>query len=400
MSGQLKFTNRIIRDLEPRKRAYRISDSGTRRLGIMVYPTGQKSFVFDYRSGPNGAKGRSRRIVIGGFPDITVDQARRAAEAHNGTLASGGDPRAKATFQNQMPTLAELSNMYWQHVQGLKKKTTLTTDRGRIDRHILPLLGHLKVNDITRLVVERFMQDIALGRTAVDEKTGKHGRARVTGGKGTATRTVGLLGGMLSYAIELGFIDNNPVSGVKRFPDRVSDDYLREPEMRRLDQAILEARASHSLNPVGLDIIQILRLTGARKSEIEGLTWSMVDMEALELRLPDSKTGQKKILLLPSAAAILERQPKTLSSYVFPAHRGGGHTQVTRRVWDKLRVRAQLPTARLHDLRHAFASALINRGVDLPQVGGLLGHRDPKTTKRYAHLRDESLRAALHQLDH
>ena len=140
-------------------------------------------------------------------------------------VAKGEDPAEERITQRKAMSVSELCKAYLSATEkGLvlgkrnrpKKDSTLYVDRGRIQRHILPLLGNKKVRDLSTPDITRFMRDVAAGKTAVDIKTGLRGRSIVEGGAGTAARTVGLLGGILSYAVSEGIIAVNPARGVKR----------------------------------------------------------------------------------------------------------------------------------------------------------------------------------------
>ena len=147
-------------------------------------------------------------------------------------------------------TMAELCDIYLGeaskgHIIGKrgssKKASTLTVDRGRVTRHIKPLLGNRKARDITRADVERFLHDVANGKTATDVKTGKRGRAIVTARRGTATRTVRLLGGIFTFAIKLGIRVDNPTHGVSKYADNEGARFLNTDELERLGKTLREA---------------------------------------------------------------------------------------------------------------------------------------------------------------
>lgn len=214
------------------------------------------------------------------------------------------------------------------------------------------------------------------------------------GEKGTATRTVGLLGGIFSFAFDCGLISENPVRGVKRFPDKKGERYLSQRELVALGNALRDV-ANNSGNPSAIVIIKLLIFTGARKGEIETLKWREVDFEDGYIRLEDSKTGQKAIPLNAGALqALNEVSPIRDSEYVFPASRGEKHYVGTPKVWRRIREMAGIGDVRLHDLRHSFASVAVSGGASLPIIGALLGHTDSATTQRYAHLHDDPLKAA------
>jgi integrase len=153
------------------------------------------------------------------------------------------------------------------------------------------------------------MRDVANGKTAIDVKTGKHGRAIVEGGKGTAARTVGLLGGIFSFAAARRLRADNPVRGVKRYPDKKGETFLSAARLARLGEA-LGAEEAKGANGAAVAMIRLLAFTGARKSEITGLRWSEVDFEHGYFRLGDSKTGAKSIPLGAPAIEILANLPR------------------------------------------------------------------------------------------
>lgn len=389
-----KLTKSIIDAASPRREDYFLWDRELKGFGIKIAKGGRKSYVCKYRVG-SGRSAPTRRMTIGahGSP-WTVDQARIAARKLLGRAANGEDPAREKQEEKKQLTVAQLCDQYLEHGVGTKKASTVATDRGRIERHIKPLLGRKRVRDVNRADVKRFLQDVANGATSVDEKTGLRGRAIVKGGKGTATRTVGLLGGIFSYALDCGMIEVNPVRGVKRFADKKGQRYLSQRELVALGQAMADGEG-RGLNKQALAILKLLVFTGARKGEIEALRWDALDFDNGYLRLADSKTGQKAITLNAGALEILSTLPRHEGSpYVFPAHRSEGHYEGTPKVWQIIRRMAGLEDVRLHDLRHSFASIAVSGGASLPIIGALLGHADSATTQRYAHLHDDPLKAA------
>jgi len=368
-------------------------DEQLKGFGLKVSPKGKKVYVCQYRVG-GGASTPSKRHTLGAHGVLTPDEARIEAKKILGLAANGRDPASEKQQRRKQPTVSELCDRYLEEGCATKKASTLATDRGRIERHIKPLLGKKKVPDVTRADIKRFLQDVANGKTATEIKTGKHGVAKVTGGKGTASRTVGLLGGIFSFAHDLELISENPVRGIKRFTDKRCDRFLSESELVRLGEALRNTEAS-SENPAGIDIIRLLIFTGARKGEIEGLRWQEVDFQRKILRLAESKTGQKIVPLNAGALAVLAAIPPTIDSdFVFPAVRNSGYFVGTPKIWRKVRKAAQIEDVRLHDLRHSFASVAVSMGASLPIIGALLGHKDSATTQRYAHLSDDPLKSA------
>jgi len=436
-----KITKRSVDAEKPGQRDSFIWDTETKGFGVKVTPAGKKVYLFQYRL--PGQK-YAMRITIGEHGDPwTADKARVEAEKYRGDVKHGKNPAAFHRNEKAAKTVSELCDLYLAEGCETKKPTTIATDKGRIERHIKPLLGNKRVKDITQSDIKRFMKDVAAGKTKAVEKTKKHGLAIVTGGKGTATRTVGLLGGIFSFAVGEGMRPDNPVRGVKRYADRKGERHLSPDEMASLGEALVEAEGKGE-NATAIAAIRLLILTGCRKSEILTLQWTHVDFERAYLRLPDSKTGEKIIPLGAPALELLAALPRIEGNpYVLPGEKEGQHLVGLPRVWERVRNKATLKIwaadealgvlvkeflevkkrggpsfveieaeakkrkltipkglrdVRLHDLRHSFASVGAGAGMGLPIVGKLLGHRDPKTTARYAHIGDDPAKAAAERI--
>lgn len=368
---------------------------------MKVSAAGSKSFVVQYRLA-GGRAARTRRVTIGKFGSPwTVETARKEAQRLLGEVAHGEDPAERASRTSKALTVSELCDQYLRDGTGLKKASTLATDRGRIKRHIKPLLGTKRAASITKNDVVKFQNDIADGKTARDERTGPRGRSIVRGGKGTAARTVGLLGGIFSYACEAGLIDENPVSGVTRHKDKRNQRFLTQDDIAVIGTC-LKSLENDGKSHAAISIVRLLLLTGARRGEIERLRWHEVDFHTRRLCLDDSKTGQKQIPLNDDALNILIEVGKSRATdakgYVFPSEDGRGFYSGTPKFWSHVRRLSGFKELRLHDLRHSFASLGLLQGSSLAVLGALLGHKSYQTTQRYAHLTDDPLRNATENI--
>lgn len=392
--SETRLTKRVVDAARPGDRDFVIWDSDLTGFGLRVRPTGSKVYVAMYRSG-FGRAGRARKITIGKHGDPwTPEAARIEARRLLGAAAKGEDPAGERADARRAITVTQLCDRYLAEGCGTKKPSTLVSDRGRIERHIKPLLGSKMVIEVSSADIKRFIRDVTLGKTAANVKTGKRGRAIVTGGAGTAARTAGLLGGIFSFAIADKLRPDNPVRGVERAKDRKGDRFLSSVELAALGRALAQLEAEGA-NRAALTIIRLLAFTGARKGEIASLRWSEVDFERSSLRLADSKTGQKVIPIgAPALQLLADHTRDEQSPFVFPASAERGAFQGVDKVWRKVRVAAGMPTLRLHDLRHGFASTALAAGDSLAVIGALLGHSDPKTTSRYSHLSASPLQAA------
>lgn len=237
------------------------------------------------------------------------------------------------------------------------------------------------------------MRDVADGKTAVDERTKLRGRAIVRGGTGTANKAVALLGAIYSFAVDRGLVDTNPVTGVKRYREGRRERYLSVAELERLGNAI-QAAAQKEL-PGALTAIRLLALTGARRGEILNARWENVDFERSILILPDSKTGYKVLLWGAAALDVLKNAVRIEDNpYICPGASPNKPLVNIQKPWTRIRGNAGLSDVRLHDLRHSFASVSAAGGDSLLVIGKLLGHTQPSTMQRYAHLADDPLKAA------
>lgn len=361
-----------------------------------------KVFILKYR-----ADGKSNWRVIGQYGSPwTVDSARNEARRLLGVVAGGGVIASKARAVLPAPavmTVAALCTEYMVAAEAgtiltrfkrPKKASTLTIDKGRIKRHIVPLIGHLPPAEVDRKAVRSMIAAIVKGETAIDEKTQLRGRAIVTGGQTAASRVADLLSGIMAYAVEQGYIEVNPVHGVARYRAEPRQRFLSDAELSALGN-VLRGKVDGVFHPHALAIVELLCMTGCRLSEVAGLQWQEVDSTDYCLRLRDSKTGGNMRPVGEAAIAKLRALPRyAQSAYVFPAASGEGAYQGTKREIKKIFGAAGIDAASSHTLRHTFASTASGLGYSDATIGGLLGHAGRGVTSRYVHRPDDALKSA------
>jgi integrase len=311
--------------------------------------------------------------------------------------------------------VADVAERYMaERAEPYMKRTTVVGYRSLLRRHLLPALGSMKVTAIDRQDVIRFHTKIGETPKAVPKADAKRKRSKATADqarpnasettRGAANRARSLLSAVLAAAEEWGLrpVGTNPCHGTPKFRERRVKRYLTSEERARLETALCESeRATKGQKAYvcrgSIDAVRLLSLTGARKSEITGLQWSMVDLDRGELRLSDSKTGEKVIPVSSNAVELLrqlEARRDPAVPWVCPGEQGKRLHNLPR-AWESLRHRAGLDDVRLHDLRHSFASDALAAGVPLAVVGAMLGHKRVETTARYTHLDDKVTRAGV-----
>jgi integrase len=358
------------------------------------------TYMLKYRT----SGGRQRWHTIGrhGAP-WTPDMAREEARRLLGEVVKGVDPAAEKSAARHAVTVAELCRRYFADadagrllVRGgrAKKPGTLLCDRGRIDAHIIPLLGHLSVTAVTRQDVEGFMHAIAAGETARQSKTKPRGLSRVRGGRAVAARTVGLLGAIFAYAIHHHMRADNPAHGVRKFADNKRDRRLSDEEYETLGDGL--RRAEGTIWPAAIACARFLVLTGWRTGEALALQWRDLDLNRRTALLPDTKTGRSIRPLSSSVCAVLRSTPRLGdNALVFPATRGNGpmvgFKKFARRIVAMAGLTADVTP---HVWRHSFASLAADLGYSEPTIAALVGHKGHTTTSRYIHSADAVLLAA------
>jgi len=370
-------------------------DSEVKGFGLRVKPSGVKSYVLKYRIGPG-----TKRITIGrhGSP-WTPDEARLRALELLRALSRGHDPATDKAEARRALSVKDLADLYLAEgpaAKPNKKASSWATDRSNIERHIKPLLGKKLAQALTQADIAKFQADVAGGRSRADIKTGRRGRAIVEGGRGTAARSLAVLGAMLQFAVGRRLIPANAAKGVPLLKGARKERFLTEAEVAQLAETLAAMEDEHKLSPIAASAVRLLLLTGCRKSEILSLRWEWVDIERGCLRLPDSKTGAKAVPLASAALELLVEMPRH-SGFVLPAAKGPGHYTGLQKDWERVRERANLPDLRIHDLRHSFASFAIADGHTLFMVAKLLGHKQARTTEGYAHLASDPLRMAANR---
>jgi len=339
--------------------------NATSGFGLRVTQAGSRSFILNYR-----AAGRERRITIGSPPAWSLTAARTEAAELRHRIDTGEDPLADRATDRRTPTMKDLAERFEaEHLLSLRERTAREY-RAFIRNDILPMLGSLKVAAVSHTDIDRLHRHIAK-------------RAPVR-----ANRCMSVLSKMFTLSIRWHMRPDNPAKGVSRTLEAPRARYLSEAELPALTAAI----NAHS-DKQAANIFKLLLLTGARRGEVMSAQWNQFDLETGVWTKPSAHTKQKREHRVPLSEAALELLREIYDvtgggEYVFPSPRTGGHRIEVKSDWAAICKGAGLSGLRMHDLRHSYASMLVNSGLSLPVIGALLGHTQPGTTNRYAHLVD------------
>ena len=370
----LKLSKKVIESLDPSAHELVLWDETLPGFGLRIKPTGVRSYIVQYRSRQTGA---SKRTTLGQHgPLLTFEQAKRQARAILADAMRGKDPVEERRRARNAPTVADLATDYLAHHAIPKKRPkSVREDRSMLDRIILPKLGSKKVDSVGRRDIEAI-------------------HVRLQDRPYQANRVLALLSKMFNLAVQWQWRSDNPAKGVKRYDEEKRDRWLRDEELRQLCRVLDEHPNQRASNAVRLQL-----LTGARIGEVLKAERADFDLERGVWTKPSHHTKQKRREHVPLSAearalisAIVSEQNG--SPYLFPGDAPGKPLQDIKKFWSSVLRKTGIRSYRLHDNRHTYASHLVSSGLSLEIVGRLLGHTTATTTKRYAHLADDPLRAA------
>jgi integrase len=347
-----------------------VFDKGCKNLVLEVSSTGRKTYYFRYKD----SHGVTRQPKLSDANSITLKQARTLSDQSRNRLAMGEDPFEQKKSAKQVPTFAQfIDEQYLPHVKTYKR--SWETDVSLLKTHLLPRFSKRYLDQITR-------QDIVKMH---------HERKASGAAAGSANRLVVMMRFIFNLALrwEVPGVKENPTKNVPLMPENNKRErYLSSDEARVLYESVCKSE-----NQMLKFIVPMLILTGARKREVLDAKWEDFDLDRRLWRIPTTKLGKPRhVPISDGVMSLLGSAPRVYAvDHVF-ANPATGKPYVTIFAsWNTARIRAGMPEVRIHDLRHSFASLLINAGRSLYEVQKILGHTQVKTTQRYAHLAPQTL---------
>lgn len=376
--NRIKFGKTALHALELPEQGKRLTiyDTETPKLALRATAAGTKSFYVVKRAGASTAW-----VKLGTFPEMTVEQARKAAALALGEFASGANPAAARRAFKAEPTLSEFFTEYG--TRHGEKKRAWAADVQRFRDYLQKPVGGKKLSEIDRAMIAKVLHDA--------EKAGKS--------VATVRNIRALASGVFGKAVEWGFLDYNPAQGVKVAGKKVSRDrFLQADELPRFFAAVAEEE------PAMRDFILLALLTGARRANLCAMHWRELDLSAGVWRIPRTKNDEpQSVTLCPEAVAILEaRKDATGGGFVFPGTGRTGHIVEPKKAVERVMARAGIPYGRdvpngvtLHDLRRTLGSWQARTGASLAIIGKSLNHKSPQATAIYARLDLDPVRQSV-----
>lgn len=369
-----KLTKKVVDELTCHNAQGRefIQDSDCRGLVIEVRSTGGKTYYYSYRD----ERGKQRKYKLANAADISPSQARVLCERARSQLMMGVDIQEDKIQKRIVPTLdAFFTNSYLPYVQSYKRSWKI--DVSVYNNHIKTLLGSEYMDAIGSAQIMTVMNQAA--KTLSDA---------------SINRLLVLLRYMFNLAIkwQMAGIQRNPTASYKlKKLSNHRERYITAEETQRLMSHVNATKQNTMLK----FIIPMLLLTGARKREVLDARWEDMDFDRKFWRIAFTKSGRERHVPLSAGAIALLNQIPKRSEYIFANPKTGKPYNTFYCSWDTARKAAGLDGLRVHDLRHSFASFLVNAGCSLYEVQKLLGHASITMTQRYSHLSQASLMRAV-----
>ena len=373
-----KLSKTVVERIKATDQDVVVWDNTLPGFGVRVKPSGVRSYIIQYR---NRNTSTSRRLTIGQHgPLLTLDQAKKQARAMLADAMRGEDPVEIRKTARRAPSITDLAVDYMErHAVPKKRPKSVRDDRAMLDNIILPKLGAKKVDAIGR-------RDVEAIQVALKDRPYQ------------ANRVLSLLSKMFNLAVEWKWRPDNPARGIERYQEQKRERWLSDEELRHLCAVLNEHPNTRAANAVRLQL-----LTGARLGEVLTSRKEDFDLHRGIWTKPSHQTKQKRTEHLPLSAqalilvTLIIETSDAGSPFLFPGNKPGQPLREIKKFWSVVLREAGIVNYRRHDNRHTYASHLVSSGLSLEIVGRLLGHTTATTTKRYAHLADDPLRAATDQ---
>lgn len=355
------------------------SDTINNGLVLEVRNNGAKTFYCRYYK-----ENKTLYKKIGSYPEMDINDIRNKFILMNNQLNNPQNTSVlihQNILKNKSMTLGEFFYKYYLPYIKTSKKS-FREDNSFYKNHILPLWENEPMNNISRADITA--AHISLVR---DKKLSNS----------VANKLIKFLSYTYNLAIswDISGVTTNPTRFIKLLKENEHKErYLSDEEIKNMLDV-----ASKSSNPLIKSFLEFLLLTGARKSEALSAKWEDIDLINNIFTIPLTKAGKiRRVPISNKLSLILKSMPKLDETYLFVSIKTNKPMKNIDHYWYDIRKKADINDVRLHDLRHTFASNLVNKGVSIYEVQKLLGHSNISITQRYAHLSNQSLIDAVNMI--
>jgi integrase len=372
MESRLNLKKKDIADLPipPTGRRAEYYDTQVRGLMVRVTDTGKKAFYVRRKK-----DGVSQRVLIGPYPDIPLEEARKRALELCSAFARGENPQEKKKQIADEPTFGDLLDTYLKEYA--EQRCLAAKEIAAVFRRYLSDWRRRKLHAITKAEVHSRVNQIGRENGTV-----------------AANHTITYARAAVNWCIKNGYCNGeNPWASVPKFKTQARERFLKPEEIGRFFAALKEMD-----NDAGFrDYIYLSLFTGARRGNVMSMRWDQIDFDLGTWTIPRTKSGDSQIIPLTQAALqiLTERQEKKTSNWVFPGVGDTGHIVEPKKAWHGLLKEAKIEDLRLHDLRRTLGSYMAMGNQSLHMIGKVLGHKSPAATQIYSRFAHDPIRAAL-----
>ncbi|MCT2541079.1 tyrosine-type recombinase/integrase [Sedimentimonas flavescens] len=345
-------------------------DTKEQGLCLAVTSTGTKTFYLYKR-----VEGRPERILLGRFPDISIENARKAAMSMKGAIAAGKNPQKERRAIRDEMTFGALFTEYMEKYSKVHKRSWAYDER-EVNKYLSHWFKR-RISTIEKAEVERL-----------------HAKIGKENGLYQANRLLERIRSIFNKAIDWGWDGTNPAIGIKKYREKSRERFLQPDEFPRFFVAL-----GNEPNETARDFFMLSLLTGARKSNMLAMVWKDINFTTATWRIPETKNGEAQVVHLsdPAMELLTQRKLASESPWVFPGEGRTGHLADPKKAWGRILAEAGLEDLRIHDLRRTLGSYQAATGANGYIIGKSLGHKSQQSTAIYARLNLDPVRDSVNK---
>ncbi|WP_312228679.1 tyrosine-type recombinase/integrase [Pseudescherichia sp.] len=345
-------------------RAVEVSDAKLTGLKVIVSPSGSGKFIVR-----KSICGENIYVPVGKYPELSVAEAREIASEIITDLKDKGKKHGKDYPNIKKMDFKNLLKKYVENVLNKGVKRSARTDLSKIHKYLLPCLGDKKITNMTEADIVVYLHDLDLKAA-------------------TRNRHLALIKAVFTWAIRMGYVSRSPAFYIKALPEVTSDRRAMDDTQLQRWMEVCERWRNGEPDNEALALMMFLALTGLRLGETRHLRLEDVDWNRKVITLRHTKNGKlRRVPVCDKAFILLTEQHQHLGDkgWVFPGKGTNNPVSEPRRLQKRICEAAGLPPFTIHEMRHTFATKLIESGADIHTVKDLLGHSTIKVTELYLH---------------